>query len=93
MKKNVKYDKNAAPRTQYHHVKGSMLDVVRQIRELSNRFKIYDFMIHTDQEDISQLLKLVKDFDSIVLPMSNLEKVKSVELSELTKKNFDSYWK
>lgn len=88
--KNVKYDKNAAPRTQYHHVKGSMPDVVRQIRELSNRFKIYDFMIHTDQEDISQLLKLVKDFDSIVLPMSNLEKVKSVELSELTKKNFDS---
>lgn len=88
--KNVKYDKNAAPRTQYHHVKGSMLDVVRQIRELSNRFEIYDFMIHTDQEDISQLLKLVKDFDSIVLPVSNLEKVKSVQLSELTKKNFDS---
>jgi hypothetical protein len=88
--KNVKYDKNAAPRTQHHHVKGSMIDVVRQIRELSKRFEIYDFMIHTDQEDISQLLKLVKEFESIVVPVSNIEKVRAVEVSELTKENFNN---
>jgi hypothetical protein len=82
--KNVKYDKNAAPRTQYHHVKGSMLDVVRQIRELSSRFDIYDFMIHTDQEDITPLLNLVKDFDSIIVPESN----QLGGISELTHKNF-----
>jgi hypothetical protein len=81
--KSVRYDKNAPVRQQHHHVKGSMHDVVRQIRDLSNRFGIYDFMIHTDQEDISRLLQLVKDFNSIVLPEH-----KKVELSELTKQNF-----
>jgi len=80
---HVKYDKNAAPRRQYHHVKGPVLDVVRQIRQLSKQFEIYDFMIHTDQEDIRPLLQLVKDFNSIQLPEQ-----KPVEISELTKQNF-----
>jgi hypothetical protein len=83
--KNVKYDKNAAPRKQHHHVKGSMLDVVKQIRELSNQFNIYDFMIHTDQEDINQLLQLVKDFNNIVVPEQ-----KQIVISELTKENFNN---
>lgn len=82
--KNVKYDKNAPVRKQHHHVKGSMHDVVRQIRQLSQQFGIYDFMIHTDQEDISKLLELVKDFNNIVLPEH-----KQVVLSELTKENFN----
>jgi hypothetical protein len=81
--KNVKYDANAPVRKQHHHVKGSMHDVVRQIRQLSQQFGIYDFMIHTDQADISKLLELVKEFNSIVLPEH-----KKVELSELTKQNF-----
>jgi hypothetical protein len=81
--KNVKYDKNAAPRTQHHHVKGGMYDIVRQIRQISQQFGIYDFMIHTDQEDISKLLQLVKDFNDIVVPEQ-----KPVEISELTKQNF-----
>lgn len=86
--KNVKYDKNAAPRPQHHHVKGPLIDVVRQIRELSGKYGIYDFMIHTDQEDITPLLNLVKDFDSIIVPESNQQKVKNVVISELTHKNF-----
>jgi hypothetical protein len=60
---NIKYDKNAPIRKQHHHVKGTQKEVVRQIRDLSNKFNIYDFMIHTDQADISQLLKLVKEFN------------------------------
>lgn len=63
--KNIKYDENAPVRKQHHHVKGSMMDVVRQIRDISNRFGVYDFMIHTDQADISKLLKLVKEFDKM----------------------------
>jgi hypothetical protein len=86
--KNVKYDKNAPVRKQHHHVKGSMHDVVRQIRQLSQRFGVYDFMIHTDQEDISRLLELVKDFNNIAVPEQKNQKFKDVELSELTKKNF-----
>jgi hypothetical protein len=81
--KNVKYDKNAPVRKQHHHVKGTMIDVVRQIRRLSDQFGIYDFMIHTDQADISKLLELVKNFNNIVLPEQ-----KQVEISELTKENF-----
>ena len=79
----VKYDKNAAPRKQYHHVKGPFLDVVQQIRQLSQQFNIYDFMIHTDQEDIKPLLELVKDFNNIVVPEQ-----KQIVISELTIENF-----
>ena len=81
--KNIKYDKNAAPRKQHHHVKGSMQDVIKQIRGLSDQFGIYDFMIHTDQEDISKLLQLVKDFNNI-----KIHDQKQVVISELTKENF-----
>jgi alkanesulfonate monooxygenase SsuD/methylene tetrahydromethanopterin reductase-like flavin-dependent oxidoreductase (luciferase family) len=80
---NVKYDKNAPVRKQHHHVKGTMTDVAKRIRELSDRFGIYDFMIHTDQEDISQLLQLVKNFNSIEVPQQ-----KQVVVSELTIENF-----
>ena len=68
---NVKYDVNAAPRKQNHHVKGTMDEVVQKIRELSDEFDIYDFMIHTDQEDISQLLKLVKEFNNMEMNKNN----------------------
>ena len=57
---SVKYDKNAPERRQHHHVKGTMEEVKKQIRELSDKFEVYDFMIHTDQEDISKLLRMVK---------------------------------
>lgn len=86
--KNVKYDKNAPVRRQHHHVKGSMRDVVRQIREVSNRFGVYDFMIHTDQADISKLLELVKNFDSIEMSQSNIQNFTNDGISELTHKNF-----
>ena len=81
--KYIKYDKNAPVRRQHHHVKGSMLDVVKQIKELSSKFGVYDFMIHTDQEDISKLLQLVKEFNDIEIPDQ-----KQIEMSELTKQNF-----
>jgi len=61
--KNVKYDKNAPVRRQNHHVKGTLEQVKSQIRKISSNYGVYDFMIHTDQEDISQLLKLVKEFN------------------------------
>lgn len=61
--KNVRYDKNAPKRNQYHHFKGTEIEIVKQIREVSNKFGIYNFMIHTDQEDISKLLKLAKEFN------------------------------
>ncbi len=77
--KDIKYDKNAPVRKQHHHVKGSMMDVVKQIREISDRFGVYDFMIHTDQEDISKLLKLVKEFDK--MESDNKNKMEHFDIS------------
>jgi alkanesulfonate monooxygenase SsuD/methylene tetrahydromethanopterin reductase-like flavin-dependent oxidoreductase (luciferase family) len=59
---NVRYDKNAPARKQYHAIMGREEEVIAQIKDISQRFNVYDFMIHTDQEDISKLLKLVKEF-------------------------------
>lgn len=83
---NVKYDKNAPVRKQNHHVKGTVEEVKNKIREISKEFGIYDFMIHTDQEDISQLLKLVKDFDQ----QESKEDKNIMTISESTIKNFDT---
>lgn len=59
---NVKYDENAPKRKQHHAIRGKEDEVIAQIKDISQRFNIYDFMIHTDQADISKLLKLVKEF-------------------------------
>lgn len=88
--KNVKYDKNAPVRQQHHHVKGSLHDVVKQIRQLSEQFGVYDFMIHTDQEDISKLLDLVKNFNDIVVPESNADRVRNADISESTREKFSN---
>ena len=83
--KHVRYDKNAPVRQQHHLIKGSMIDVVAQIRNLSEKFGIYDFMIHTDQADISRLLELVKNFNDIVVPEGNV-----IGYSDLTVQNFNN---
>jgi hypothetical protein len=83
LEKYVQYDKNAPVRKQHHHVKGTMVDVIRQIKDLSKKFQIYDFMIHTDQADISKLLQLVKNFNNV-----ELNEPKPVIISESTKENF-----
>jgi hypothetical protein len=83
--KHVKYDKNAPVRQQHHLIKGKLVDVVAQIRNLSEQFGIYDFMIHTDQEDISKLLDMVKNFNDIVVPEGNV-----IGYSDLTVKNFNN---
>jgi alkanesulfonate monooxygenase SsuD/methylene tetrahydromethanopterin reductase-like flavin-dependent oxidoreductase (luciferase family) len=62
---NVIYDDNAPPRKQFHHITGTHDEVVAAIKDISQKFNIYDFMIHTDQKDISKLLKLVKEFDKV----------------------------
>jgi hypothetical protein len=72
--KNVKYDENAPVRRQNHHVKGTIEEVKKQINKMSSEYGVYDFMIHTDQKDISQLLKLVKEFNGkeVVVDNTNL---------------------
>jgi hypothetical protein len=84
--KNVKYDENAPVRRQNHHVKGTIEEVKKQIKKMSSEYGVYNFMIHTDQKDISQLLKLVKDFNQTEIK----ENKQTMEISELTNKNFEA---
>ena len=49
-----------------HGIKGTYQEVAEQIIRLSNNNGIYDFMIHTDQKNINQLLRLVKDLSQKV---------------------------
>lgn len=93
---NVKYDKNAPTRRQYHHVIGTYDEVVNKIKELSKKYNIYDFMIHTDQEDLTDLLRLAKEFDRVETknedPLEHFDRVqvspeKTSEESELINLN------
>jgi DNA-binding Lrp family transcriptional regulator len=79
---NVKYDKNAPQRKQNHHVKGTMEEVKQKIRAISEEYGVYDFMIHTDQEDISKLLKLVRDFDKIETIADTVDPVPNMTTAE-----------
>ena len=49
-----------------HGIKGTYQEVAEQIIRLSNNNGINDFMIHTDQKNIDQLLRLVKDLSQKV---------------------------
>jgi alkanesulfonate monooxygenase SsuD/methylene tetrahydromethanopterin reductase-like flavin-dependent oxidoreductase (luciferase family) len=46
-------------------VYGDYQTVKNRIIEISEKFGIEEFLIHTDQEDISNILKLIKDFNTI----------------------------
>ena len=76
---NVVYDDNAPPRKQFHHIVGTHNEVVAAIKNIAEKFDIYDFMIHTDQKDISKLLKLVKEFDK--MPSDNKGEMEHFDIS------------
>lgn len=46
---------------QEHSIKGSMEDVKKQIKDISEKYGIEDFMIVTSQKDISSLLQLMRE--------------------------------
>lgn len=46
---------------QHHYIQGSMENVKQQIRDISKKYGVEDFMICTSQKDISQILKLIKE--------------------------------
>jgi len=76
---NVIYDENAPPRKQFHHIIGTHNEIVSAIKSIAEKFNIYDFMIHTDQKDISKLLKLVKEFDKV--QVDNKEEMEHFDIS------------
>lgn len=52
---------NTDEREQRHPIRGTYDQVKMQIIELSEKYGINDFMLHTDQKDISNMLRLAKE--------------------------------
>jgi alkanesulfonate monooxygenase SsuD/methylene tetrahydromethanopterin reductase-like flavin-dependent oxidoreductase (luciferase family) len=52
---------NKEHREQHHAIRGTYKQVKNQLIDISNKYGIEDFLVHTDQADISKILKLVKD--------------------------------
>lgn len=61
--KNIEYyDYQYIKDTSHYSIKGNYQEVVNTINDISKKFNINDFLIHTDQKDLTQLLKLAKEF-------------------------------
>lgn len=61
---NVEYHNYEFTKQMNHDIMGTYEEVRKKICEISEKHNINEFMIHTDQLDISRLLRLVKDMTS-----------------------------
>lgn len=50
---------NLDVRTQRHPISGTIDEVCEQILDLSKKYGVDDFLIHTDQKDISKILEMI----------------------------------
>jgi alkanesulfonate monooxygenase SsuD/methylene tetrahydromethanopterin reductase-like flavin-dependent oxidoreductase (luciferase family) len=60
----VKYNEYFYQKKNHHTIKGTYQEVLDQIRKISDKFKIYDFIVHTDQTDLDNIFKLMKELSS-----------------------------
>jgi hypothetical protein len=57
----VRYNEYFYQKKNYHNIKGTYQEVLDQIRAISDKFKIYDFIVHTDQTDLTKIFQLMKE--------------------------------
>jgi len=60
----VEYHEYHYQKVNYHTIKGTYSEVLDQIKEISNKFQIFDFIVHTDQKDLTKIFKLIKDLSN-----------------------------
>lgn len=60
----VKYNEYFYQKKNHHTIKGTYQEVLDQIRAISDEFKIYDFIVHTDQTDLTNIFKLMKELSN-----------------------------
>ena len=58
---DVEYDDHKFALKGGHWPKGSYAEVLNTVMDITKEFGVNDIMIHTDQKDISQIIRLVKD--------------------------------
>lgn len=61
---SIEYQEYTYTKDSKHPMQGTEEEVINMIKDISNKFKINDFLIHTDQKDISSLIKLSKSITS-----------------------------
>jgi len=57
----VEYHEYHYQKVNYHTIRGTYSEVLNQIKEISNKFQIFDFIVHTDQKDLTKIFQLIKD--------------------------------
>ena len=57
---NIQYIEKSEVFKDYHDIKGTKGQVINKIKNISYRFGINDFMIVTDQQDISDIFEVIK---------------------------------
>lgn len=62
---NIEYNDYEFTKKDFHPFKGTHDEVKEMFLNISNEYNINDFLIHTDQKDISKLLRLVKDMSNM----------------------------
>jgi alkanesulfonate monooxygenase SsuD/methylene tetrahydromethanopterin reductase-like flavin-dependent oxidoreductase (luciferase family) len=57
----VEYYEYNYQKVNHHTIRGTYPEVLSQIKEISNKFQIFDFIVHTDQKDLTKIFQLIKD--------------------------------
>jgi alkanesulfonate monooxygenase SsuD/methylene tetrahydromethanopterin reductase-like flavin-dependent oxidoreductase (luciferase family) len=58
---NVEYHDYRYSKNNHHSIKGTHAEVVSQIRKISEDFGVKEFIVHTDQKDLSKIFKVIKE--------------------------------
>lgn len=61
---SVEYNEYTYTKNKKHPLKGTYEEVRAELIRMADQYNIKDFIIHTDQKDISQILKLIEDLSN-----------------------------
>ena len=57
----VEYHDYRYSKNNHHSIKGTHEEVIAQIRRISEEFEVNEFIVHTDQKDLSRIFKVIRE--------------------------------
>lgn len=60
----VEYHDYEFAKHEKHPIKGTYDEVVQQIKNIANKFGINEFLVHTDQKDLTKIWKLIEELSN-----------------------------
>ena len=61
---SVEYHEYAFTKHEKHPIKGTHEEVVKQIKSIAEEFNIDEFLVHTDQKDLTKIWKLIEELSN-----------------------------